>query len=306
MSRFRAVDPVAPMDDDVRALMADIDASLADLERRLALSHDNDANPAADRQSASAPDTPPAPSPGGAEVDRIVEATPQAHPAPEPGGFLAELAQEASAASGSKDSLAQQQAVLARQVHEALARIFQFFNTFCRYANSLAPTINRTYRLDTQTAFADLKWRDAATRSRQKSLSETSLLDYVVFRVGLVAPAPITVVRRWDQMDALQKELHILDLRPLPDMDTDAPMTQGQVRLRLAPEVPVQVTFRANYQRNRIDLLSRNLEGFGIAAFTCDPMDVTQAFLDNFGRYLLARTSQLPVALNRIHCRAEL
>lgn len=304
MTRFRAADSVAPMDDDVRALMADIDASLADLEKRLEARRSEDAAPDATEQlPGRMPERPTAPAVTANEVAREAPAAP---PPSESFGFLAELAEEASAASGTGHSQAQLEAAQARQIHDALGRVFHFFNTLCRHANSLAPAIDRAYRLDTQTAFADLKWRDAATRSRLKSLAETSLLDYVVFRVGLWSPQPITVVRRWDQMEALQKELHILDLRPMEDINAQERLTQGQVRLLLAPEVPVQVTFRANYQRNRIDLLSRNLEGFGIAAFTCGAADVTQPFLDDFGRYLLARTSRLPVALTCIHCRAEL
>jgi hypothetical protein len=76
--------------------------------------------------------------------------------------------------------------------------------------------------------------------------------------------------------------------------------------MHLAADFPVQLTFGANYDSGRIDVLSRNLDGFGIAAFTCNPDDVTQGFLDDLGRFLLARSNSLPAALHRAHCRAEL
>lgn len=315
MSRFRTADSLAPMDDDVRALMADIDATLAELEKHTESGRAKSAATVAPRDespviAAPTPEPPQAPPP----VPPIQEAQPAAMPPKAPvanpmddaGGFLAELEQEANAATGGGNSLAATLAADARRIHDALGRVFQFFNSLCRHANALTPTINRAYRLDTQTVFADVKWRDAATRSRRQSLQEMALLDYVVFRVSLVSPAPITVARRWDQMDAFRKEMHILDLREVEGLEVDGATAQGQVRLLLAADFPVQMTFRANYERNRIDVLTRNLEGFGIAAFTCAASEVTQPFLDGLGRYLLARTNKLPAALNRVHCRAEL
>lgn len=301
MSRFRTLDSLAPMDEDVRALMADIDASLADLEKHLESAR-SESEPAAKPAEAS-PDQPKP------EATPTPAAEPEAVSAPPPveaGGFLAELERETRVAAGTGRSVAETQAADARLIHEALGRVFQFFNSLCRYANALAPTIERVYRLDGQIAFTELKWRDAATRSRQQSLRERALLDYVVFRVSLVAPAPVAVVRRWDQMEALRKDMHILDLREVEGIEGGDELAQGLVRMHLAADFPVQVTFRANYSRNRIDLLSRNLEGFGIAAFTCAPADISQQFLDDLGRFLLARASKLPPGLNRVHCRAEL
>jgi hypothetical protein len=308
VARFRTLDTLAPMDDDVCALMADIDASLADLEQKLEDQRSEDRSADASAHSSthslnSLPVDQPGQAVGSGEGTKAPVAEPTSH---DPGGFLAELEQEARAAAGASEGHGHDHAAKARLIHEALGRIFQFFNMFCRYTNALAPTVGRAYRLDAQTAYTDLKWRGAAARSRRQSLAENALLEYVAFRVSLLAPAPITVIRRWDQMEILQKEMHILDLRPAEGIDIDDEAAQGQVSLRLAPDLPVQVTFRANYERNRIDLLSRNLEGFGIAAFTCHAGDVTQQFLDDFGRYLLARTVKLPVALHRVHCRAEL
>jgi hypothetical protein len=304
VSRFRALDRHAPIDEDVRALMADIDASLADLERHL------EGKRADERPDGVAPVPPPVPA---ADWDKSEAAAPLPENVPLPdlsGGFLAELEREADRAQRADEReaqlLAQRQAADARLIHEALGRIFQFFHSFCRYTNTLAPTVDRTYRLDTGAAYSGLTWRDAVVRTRRQSLAETAFFDYVVFRVDLHGAAPVTVTRRWDQMAALRKELQLLDLRPMDEPTGEGNLPAGQARLRLAADFPVQATFRANYAGNRIDLLTRNLEGFGIAAFTCTAADVTQTFLDDLGRYLLARTYRLPAGLSRVHCRAEL
>jgi hypothetical protein len=100
--------------------------------------------------------------------------------------------------------------------------------------------------------------------------------------------------------------MHIMDLRTAEGMDLDGVVEAGERVMHLAADFPVQITFGANHDSGRIDVLSRNLEGFGIAAFTCMPDDVTQEFLDGLGRFLLARSNNLPAALRRAHCRAEL
>jgi hypothetical protein len=301
VSRFRTPDHLESLDEDVRALMADIDASLADLEQRLEARRLEEQVVAKPLQLAvpgraaqgAAPRGVPAPAPAAPEA-----------PA-DPGGLLGDLLREAQSAP--RDGKAEQAAAVTRELNEALERILRYFDLFARYTNSLNLTIARDYKFDPHTRFDDLRWQDAAVRARRVGLSEQAPYDYVVFRVRLMAPAPVAVVRRWDQIEAMKRDMHIVDVRLVNKLDLDAvEAVDGQVNLLLAPDFPVQVTFRANYDSARIDILSRNLEGFGIAAFTCRAADITQGFLDDFGRYLLARTKKLPPALTRVHHRGEL
>jgi hypothetical protein len=122
-------------------------------------------------------------------------------------------------------------------------------------------------------------------------------MDHVVFSVHLLAPAPITVTKRWDQIEALKQEMHLLALRTADGLDFDDKPQQEHVAVTLAPDLPVQLTFRANYKRGRIDLLCRNLDGFGIGIFICAAEDVTQQMLDDLGRFLLNRANTLPTVL---------
>lgn len=300
MSRFTPLDTSPSLDEDIRALAADIDASMADFERRLEAERMRQPRPGAG-QKIPAPQTKLAP------AGPVVPASPPAStamPAPPPaaGGLLAELALEA----GARGDVHAQRAVDEQRLHAALDRVFRFFDVFCRHANTLAPAIGRTYRLDSHSAYAELRWQEALVKSRRSSLSEAALLDFVAFRVRLAAPAPVTVTVGWNKLDAFKKDMHLLDLRTAEGMDLDGVVEGGELVMHLAADFPVQITFGANYDSGRVDVLSRNLEGFGIAAFTCNPDDVTQEFLDDLGRFLLARSNSLPAALHRAHCRAEL
>lgn len=303
MTRFRQlstdVSSDASADADIKALMDDIDASLVDFEKRL------------EREQAALSNKP-APSivdrgqamPGKAELPDIARQTSES-PAP-PSGFLAELEREAAALSGSGESEARQREMRQRHVHDTLGRIFQFFDAFCRHANTLAPAITRPYRLDAQIVYPDLQWQEASVRYRLQTLREKSLMDYVALTIRIAAPAPVPVVRRWDQIEQLKKEMHILDLKPADGVDLDEKPQQEKVNLLLAPEIPIQLTFRGNYRKERIDLLTRNLDGFGIAAFVCDAAALDQRLLDDLGRFLINRTHKLPDGLQPVHLRAQL
>jgi hypothetical protein len=308
MSRFTPLDTSISLDEDIRRLAADIDASMADFERRLETERMRQPRPEVGQKiqaplpklGAPAPAAPVPPPAAAPQPVVRTKAAPVA--APPAGGLLAELAVEV----GAKGDEHAQHVVDERRLHEALDRVFRYFDVFCRHANTLAPSVGRIYRLDAQTAYADLRWQEAMVKSRRNSLAESALLDFVAFRVRLAAPAPVTVKVGWNALDAFKKDMHILDLRTAEGLDLDGVVEKGELVMHLAADFPVQITFGANYESGRIDVLSRNLDGFGIAAFTCTADDVTQDFLDDLGRFLLARSNSLPAALQRARCRAEL
>lgn len=275
--------------DDLRRLLADVDVAAADLERRLAMAHQAELDLAPKRAAGFAP---PAAAP-----------LPPTTTSDQASGFLAELEREAAGRQSSADQ--HDRRARAERLHETLGRIFGFLNALTRHANQLEPEINRPYRLDAQAVYPRLRWRGAFTDYRKESVSENARLSHITLRFRLVAPEPITIVRRWDQLAAFQQELHILNLQTLDELDPTKKPQQELLQLRLAPEFPVQVSFQGNYEANRIDILSRNLEGFGIAAFTVDAAQVTQSLLDDIGRFLLCRNPTLPAALQRVHYRPK-
>lgn len=269
-----------------------LDLSTTDLEQRLAQAHQAELRltqrrDGTDRPSLATPrETPPPPAPA------------------ETSGFLAELEREAAGRQQGDTTLHDRRA-RAQRLHETLGRIFGFFNLLARHANDLGPAITRSYRLDAQTAYTGLRWHGAFADYRKQSVAENAPLSHVTFRVKLVAPESVAVVRRWDQLEAFLQELHILNLRTVEEIDVAKKPQQELFQLHLAPEFPVQISFQGNYEADRIDILSRNLEGFGIAAFTVDTTQVTQPLLDDLGRFLLCRSANLPAALRRVHYRPK-
>lgn len=277
------------VDEDIRALMADIDASIGNLEQRL-----EESRRGAPSTTRSITETVARPAAAAPTVAPTASAAPQAD-----SGFLAELAAEADELIGSHSS-DQERRARALLLHESLERIFLFLNQLARHSNHIGPKVNRAYRLDTKTEFADLTWTGAFADYRKQDLSERALLAYTGFRVRLVAPRPLTVSRRWDQMKALRDEMHILNLHTLDNQEPIGSPTRENINVVLAPDFPMEMRFKGNYDSGRIHVLARNIEGFGVAAFDLDPQAVDQSLLDGLGRFLVFRTNQLPPALRRV------
>lgn len=213
--------------------------------------------------------------------------------------LLAELAGEATSKLRALQTEAQDQQAKTQRLHAALSKIFQFLHAFSGYVNNIAPAIPRTYSLDPQTVYTSLKWQNAATDYRKQDLSDTALMDYVSFHVRLTAAEPVTVTRRWNQLDTLKKELHAFGLRALDDLNMLVRnKSQQEIFLaRLAPDFLVKIKFQGNYNEGLIDIQCNNLDGFSAAHFKLNPEAVTSELLDNFGCFLIGRTDTLPSQL---------
>jgi hypothetical protein len=214
--------------------------------------------------------------------------------------FLAELEREV-ASRKDESSINQGRNLKDQELHDALSRIFSFLHRVSAHANKLQPEITRAYRLDAQTAYQSLRWHDAFADSRKQDLSEKARLSHVNFRMRLVAPQEVALTRRWDQLEALKNDLHILNLRMLDEPGFAKKPEQEFIKLQLAADFPLQINFKANYKAHRIDITSRNLEGFCVSTFVLDVAAVNQALLDELGRFLLSRTPSLPKALHRVN-----
>lgn len=213
-------------------------------------------------------------------------------------GLLAGLAREAKESLGSKLSALQESQTRDRRVNDALNRIAKFFNSFIRHVNEVGPTINRTYRYDARTIYSSLKWRDATIESRKQSLSDAALTDFVALSVNLCAPGPVLLKRPWGPLETIKKELQVLKLRVIDDMDAaNKKPKQEWLETQLAADFPVQIRFQGNYTESDINVVCLNIAAFGASAYKLDPDDVTPAFLDDLGLFLLGRSDKLPAQL---------
>lgn len=219
-------------------------------------------------------------------------------------GLLARLEREAKENLHNKQSIDQDKQTKARRVHDALDRIFKFFMPFIRHVNNIEHKIGRTYRLDARTAFENLEWQGATIDCRKLGLSESAHLAYVVFNLKLGSPEPVFIKRPWDQFEALKKELQHLHLNALEDLaELYKKPKQEWLQAQLDPVLQVQILFKGNYEKGKIDIATRNIEELGSAAFKLEPEDISSDFLDELGLFLLERTDKLPAILLQQYCK---
>ena len=213
--------------------------------------------------------------------------------------LLVELAGEATSKLQAIQSETEEQHVRSRHLNAALKRIYQFMQTFSVHVNNIAPTIQRVYHVDSNTTYSELAWLNALADFRKQSLSEKALVDHVAFSVRLQASEPVVVTRRWNQMDALKKELDVFGLRPLDDLDTLVrnKSKQETFSARLSPDFFMRIMFKGDYTEGLVEINGKNLDDFGMSNFRLNPEDATNEMLDDLGRFLIGRTDELPAAL---------
>ena len=221
--------------------------------------------------------------------------------------LLAELAGEATQRNKALQSEEQNREERSQNLHVALSKIFQYFSQFCNHLNKIKPTTPRVYNVNPQIAYSNIQWGEVRIDSRKQSLSDKALIDHVSMLVKLTATSPVLTKRRWNELDSLKKELSDLGLRPIEDLNVQARKQPQQefFELELAPDFQMRIQFQGNYDTGKIDLLSNNFDGFGLAAHLLDPADVDQQLLDEIGRFLIGRNDSLPEVMSNTRFKPQ-
>jgi len=210
-------------------------------------------------------------------------------------GLLASLALEARQNQKNREAADQGNQARNQRVDVALDRIFKFFIPYVRHVNHVEPAINRIYRLDARSVYANLKWQGGLVDSRKQNLSDSALRSYVAFSVNFLAPEPVLFKRPWGQFDAVKRELRILKIRTLDDLDEiHKKPKQEWLETYLDPALPVQIIFHGNFDLGKIDILTLNLADFGQTAFRLEPENMSAELLDELGLFLIGRADKPP------------
>ena len=215
--------------------------------------------------------------------------------------FLTELAGEATQKIRAVESVEATRQARLTAVHTALQQIAKYLTQFSVHLNKIQPAIPRAYGLDIQMAYDALQWSEGFVDFRKQNLSEHALLDHVALRIRLTNTAPITLKRRWHQLASLKKELDLIGLRAITDLDTllrDYPQ-QEFFNIAVEPDFQIRMQFHGNYDAGVIDLCCNNFVDFGASSFALEPEEFTRQLLDELGRFLIGRKSDLPVVLGK-------
>lgn len=213
--------------------------------------------------------------------------------------FLADLAGEVTQTLEAKRTQQQNRHAIEQDINLALNRTFQFFNALVKHLNTLEPNINRAYSFDSKAQFSSLKWKKALVEYRKQGLDDNALLDHVFFQVKMASSVPVVVVRRWEQFQEVSKGIQKFGLKPKEDLqDVWRNRTQKPTfEIGLEPEFIIRMCFQADYAEGVVILECGNLEGFGELKAKLSPQQLSTAVLEDFGRYLMGRSTRLPTEI---------
>lgn len=293
--RNQKADDILPaIDFDLKALSTNIEKHLQEVRLSASLETSNSALSEFDAQLVTAP-----------VVAQPVASPQLAREDSSESSLLAGLAREAEGKLGAKQSGAQASGhdrhATSQRIQETLGRISSFLDSFAQHVKKVQPAIDRSYTFGRRAVYTNLTCRSAHADCRRQDLSDSALLDYVFLSVSLSAPAPVVISRPRDMLEALKEQLNKLKLRSLDDLEVLGKGPQDDwVQVRLAPDFPMQIQFKANYGEDYIDVHALNIEAFGHVAFKLKVEDVTPALMDGIGLFLLGRTDKLPEALRRV------
>jgi len=295
--------------DPIKALLDDLEQSIADFDQRLEQAQDAPAatglhgsrsvfpaiQPDARRELPSAP-PPVAPGPA-------PEAAVAAEPAPPPPpsmDLLAELAQAAADRSVDDAEERQRQQALTERLHQDLKTVFEYLNQLVRHANTLKPALPRVYRLDARNSFGQLAWNGGFVDYRSTNRFDRSYYEQILFQVRYQAAAPLRAVCAVDQAHILKKELEMVNLRVQSEEAAMLPEGGAGTAFILADAIPMNMSIQADFAADALILRCRNAGAFGLSAFRLPGGRISKPLLDGIGLVLLGRSDTMPRELQPI------
>lgn len=302
--RFKKPSPADADDPEIAALLADIDSSIASFESRLREYQSQEAPPDTEVAKTTHRDSVfPELDPDALRKRRIAGATPPApaqtapRPPPPDADLLAELAFAADERDAAQRRAEASDMELRRRFDAALKPAFDYLHQLAQHLDVLQPPLAASYALGRDIAFAEPRWRKGSADYRSAASTELALVQSVVLRATCSATAPPFIVCPEERADALRNELSLINVKVLDE----SPAAQaGQVRFRVAPEILLQIHLAADFAEQKVVVRTRNVAGFGLAAYTVAPADLTRGVLDGIGRCLLGRQRQMPPPLNAV------
>ena len=289
----------AVSDDQVKALLDDLDSSMTHFDERLrAYEAEHSAVPGV-RHSMATPfpninlevqqTLPPlqkvyarGASPDVARPTSIPEAD-----------LLTELARSAEEHAKIRKLESRSQQENEQRLDLVLRAIFDYLHQFTQHVNVIKPAIPLTYILDNRHRFGALQWHEGFAEYRTRSKSEIALVESVSVRLRY-STAALKMTQTSEKLNALRHEFHLFNLTIKDETKVDIPGQGSGVRFTLVGSIPVQLNFRSDGSSGKIIVRGRNIGSLGLSAYLIEADRVSRASLNAVGLNLLGRSTHLP------------
>ena len=306
MSRFRSLTP-----DGERPKEDDISIDLAKFEAELNAS-------IAKFDGKALPDAPPPPTPGAEEADELppldlpdprdaaLASPPATTPAPPPAapptlatttgaGFdlLSELRQAVQEKAVATQSIEQERKSRIARTEKAMRGLYRYLVEFSGHLNKIQPALPQVFRPLPNLELAGLRWTESFIDYRTAGGTETSPLDSVSLRYTLNAGNSIRVEKLSNYAPAYLEELKRVGLRFTTTEKRGSRGLVEQIDFNVERAIVVSLLFKADSDHETVAVQARNLTGLGHTSYVIAVEHLDQGMLDELGKHILGRPSQL-------------
>jgi hypothetical protein len=208
--------------------------------------------------------------------------------------FLDELKKEAQALQEHEQSLTQARAM---EVTQSFLRVQLKLKAIQQYLQELAKTLNvvaqaspRTYYIDGFGTIEDYRAERFVVNTERLTIEERDFINSVLLRFTCRTGKEILIEKQTSSAIDLQREY--LWKANIKFECTDFKNEKGVIYLanfKVASEIPVFIKFTADFEKGKIFLSIKNLNGLVSSEFTYDADEIDEALLDEFAKCVVGK-----------------
>ncbi|MCZ7564885.1 MAG: serine/threonine protein kinase [Burkholderiales bacterium] len=186
----------------------------------------------------------------------------------------------------------------ARELDRELRAAFAYLHEFTKLVGIAKPVLGRTYTFLTWR-FEGLRVAEAFVDYRTMGPGEQRLMESITLTLVCTSPGEHRLEREAHLVQSLVARLAECALRYTMEEIRNERQALVSAVLRVLGEVRIAAKLVPDYERGRIGILCRNVEGFGLSAFSIAAGALARETLDELGSLLLGLPSRFAALAER-------
>lgn len=208
-------------------------------------------------------------------------------------GLLARLKQQAESLQQGLEQHSLQQEAQAQHLNDAVGAAFRYLDELVKQLNIIKPDIPKEFVFPGNIVFAGMRWIEGAADFRKvATASEDRRFESASLRFRVAAEKKLVVDRQGASVEPFRKLLHDYGIAFAATEKTNERNVVESARFVFPCEIKTGFLLKADYERSRLVLRTRNIDRFGMMEFTLLPGDIRQDSLDELTKLFLGEPSR--------------
>lgn len=213
--------------------------------------------------------------------------------------FLDDLRQQAALRQQELHSAQTERSSISEAIDEKLKKAFFFLHDMVQQLNIVKPEIPRTYPLLENYLLDNLAWQEGFADYRTQSQSSGALVELVTFSYQIATGRTIKVERDGPLVDRFRALLFDYGLQFSCQEFRNERRYVERAEFEIQSQLSISARWRADYDKGKIILETRNLERLGSIPYQIRPELIDQELLDAFGHLVLGQPNRFRELIRR-------